>query len=271
MKQPKKPTRANKELMAKNNLVPDNWAVVSENKTELVVINKKSGKIRKLDKQEVQMKPILFNTEMVRAILEGRKTVTRRVVKTQHKNACGFYVTTRKSDGAFMGVYDYDENEKMFESSQTPPYWVNDVLYVRETWCDDRQFTHDDTAGIYFYKANEPDELDKILKVKWRPSIHMPREAARIFLRVKSVRVERLQDMTKEDMLKEGIIDHFKDCKATFSCDLCIDESNVEDEFFHLWNSTIKKDQLKTYGWYANPYVWVIEFERISKEEADNE
>lgn len=217
-------------------------------------------------------KPILFNTQMVRAILEGRKTVTRRVVKTQHKDACGFYVTTRKSDGAFMGVYDYDENEKMFESLQTPPYWVNDVLYVRETYmeagcklCE----VHECYGGVdcakYWYKADMAEsDLDEIKedKLKWRPSIHMPREAARIFLRVKSVRVERLQDITEEQVEAEGI-----------SVDLTVNDIEEKSfkkfvDFSELWNSTIKPDQLKTYGWESNPYVWVIEFETISKEDA---
>lgn len=78
--------------------------------------------------------PILFNTEMVRAILDGRKTVTRRCVKAQSKKACGFYVTFRKSDNAFMGVYDYDDNERQFDNPQTKQYQPGDILYVRETW-----------------------------------------------------------------------------------------------------------------------------------------
>ena len=81
-------------------------------------------------------KPILFNTEMVRAIMDGRKTVTRRCVKTKSKNACGFNVIFRKSDNAFMGVYDHDENEMEFDSPQTQPAYPGDILYVRETWSD---------------------------------------------------------------------------------------------------------------------------------------
>jgi len=209
------------------------------------------------------MKPILFNTEMIRAILEGRKTVTRRVVKFEkdkNPNWTGYI-----KDG--LTLY----NGKNEPCSLPTPYQVNDVLYVRETW-----HTYIKRVGegeqchlekFYGYKASVANSEDA--NEKWKPSIHMPKAAARIFLRVKSVKVERLQDMTKEDMLKEGIVDHCKDCKATFGCDLCINEGvTVEDEFWSLWTRTIKKDQLKTYGWYANPYVWVIEFERISKEEA---
>jgi hypothetical protein len=79
------------------------------------------------------IKPILFNTEMVRAILDGRKTCTRRVVKTRRKDACGFYVTKRL-DGSFAGIYEYDENESMFDNQLKPPYQPGDILYVRETW-----------------------------------------------------------------------------------------------------------------------------------------
>lgn len=218
------------------------------------------------------MKPILFNTEMVRAILEGRKTVTRRVVKIPSNIQLqdnGLY--TLHTEGT---CYENQDIEDLIVYYLKSPYELNDILYVRETWhkyikrvgkgeqCHLQEF--------YGYKASIANSEDA--NEKWRPSIHMPREAARIFLRVKSVRVERLQDMTKEDMLKEGIIDHCKDCKATFGCDLCINEGvTVEDEFWSLWTRTIKKDQLKTYGWYANPYVWVIEFEVISKEAAVQE
>lgn len=214
------------------------------------------------------IKPILFNTEMVRAILDGRKTVTRRCVKPKSKNACGFFVITRKSDGAFMGVYDYDENEMMFESPQTQPAYVGDILYVRETWCDDRQFTHDDTQGRYFYKASESDDFTS----KWHPSIHMPKEAARIWLKVKDVRVERIKDMTDKDALNEGAqgvkCDHAG--LGAYGCTDCMNTGWLEPpilEFMGIWDSTIKKSDIDCYGWDANPWVWVIEFERCEKPE----
>ena len=78
------------------------------------------------------IKPILFNTEMVRAILDGRKSCTRRLVKTRRKDACGFYVT-RKTDGTFAGIYEYDESEIMFDNPLEPLYQPGDILYVRET------------------------------------------------------------------------------------------------------------------------------------------
>ena len=197
-------------------------------------------------------KPILFNTEMVKAILEGQKTVTRRCVKAKSKNACGFFVTTRKSDGAFMGVYDYDENEMMYESPQTQPAYEGDIMYVRETWTKDNY--------RYMYRVNY-SEIEKFyrdgkeVQLKWKPSIHMPKEAARIFLKVTDVRVEQLQDMDKMDALKEGIDNR-----------LCINLSHALTKFKKLWNSTIKKSDIDLYGWDVNPWVWVIEFERIEVE-----
>ena len=217
------------------------------------------------------MKPILFNTEMVRAILEGRKTVTRRVVKFmqgKNPNWTGYI-----KDG--LTLYN-GTNEPC---NMPAPYKVNDILYVRETvWQKIGHYLDVDgeTKGSYYneflYVATdkEPETGWNYSWVK-RPSIHMPKEAARLFLRVTGVRVERLQDMTKEDMLKEGLVDECKNCKAPFGCDLCMYQDGVEDEFFHLWNNTIKKDQINTYGWYANPYVWVIEFERITPEQAEGE
>lgn len=215
------------------------------------------------------MKPILFNTEMVRAILEDRKTVTRRAVKPKSKNACGFKVVTRKSDGAFMGVYDYDENEQMFENSQTPPCAAGDILYVRETWgCYQKDWQD---AFYFMYRADYPEGATTYLHSdgvhicdlpKWKPSIHMPKEAARLFLRVKSVCLERLQDIDDKGAYMEGAGE--PNTIYQLGARVC--------EFVKIWNSTIKPSQFNTYGWDANPFVWVIEFERIpcsSIEEAE--
>ena len=96
--------------------------------------------------------PILFNGEMVRAILDGRKTCTRRVVKTKRKDACGFYVT-KNANGLFAGVYEYDEDERMLEYPLMPPYRPGDFLYVRETWTEE--------CGKYYYRADyDSDYLD---------------------------------------------------------------------------------------------------------------
>lgn len=203
------------------------------------------------------MKPILFNTEMVRAILEGRKTVTRRVVKPQHKNAVGFYVV-RNVSGEIVGLIDYDEDERQYEQYMKPPYRPGDILYVRETWSRDR-FGEHFLFRAFPGKGMEPEKQDKAmreLKLKWRPSIHMPKKAARIFLRVTGVRVERLKDMTAEDSLREGVKLHLAGIMAG--------EPTLKP-FADLWDSTIKYPYHHRYGWAANPWVWVIEFERCEK------
>ena len=198
------------------------------------------------------MKPILFNTEMVRAILEGRKTVTRRVVKAKSKYALGFKVY----NNIVFDVLDVDFNGDFTESkTQEPPYKVGDVLYVRETW--------NEVTNGYIYKAtNEPVMVNGYkISLRWRPSIHMPKAAARIFLRVTSVRVERLHDMTVEDCHKEGV--NIATSSITDGETLKRNHDFSLEKFETLWDSTIKHDQLKYYGWESNPYVWVIEFERV--------
>lgn len=214
-------------------------------------------------------KPILFNTEMVQAILKGRKTVTRRIVKPKSKNAAGFTITYDYNNN-FTDVYDHDGNERMFDNPQSR-YRVGDILYVKETWQISNplgDILNGEATAEYIYKAGYSKGKripisalqEKNLGV-WKPSIHMPKEAARIFLIVTNVRVEKLQDITDEEALREGIqkldsslygvnenTDITKQClypKAAFS---------------HLWDRTIKKDDLDSYSFKANPWVWVIEF-----------
>lgn len=198
------------------------------------------------------IKPILFNTEMVRAILDGRKTCTRRVVKTRRKDACGFYVT-RYSDGSFAGVYEYDEDERMFENSMKPPYQQGDLMYVRETWGEGY------TEGTYIYKADdklaELSMFEKTSRRLYHPSIHMPKEAARIWLRVTNVRVDRLQDITDNEAEAEGFTDY----------------TSTALGFAYTWDHTIKKSDFDRYGWAANPWVWVIQFERCEKPQEVND
>lgn len=207
------------------------------------------------------MKPILFNTEMVKALIEGRKTVTRRIIKPQpRENAEMRYVFAggRKSD---IGKW-HDWQQGVSDAPKwNPPYHADDILYVRETWTelfyvDPEGYTHFDQSMYYYAADGTPDitlvdgdgfELDD-QRIRWKPSIHMPKEVARIFLRVKRVSVERLKAISASDAMAEGFTDW--------------------NEFVALWNSTIKPAELDTYGWDANPWVWVIEFERISKEEA---
>ena len=214
------------------------------------------------------IKPILFNTEMVRAILDGRKTCTRRLVKTRRKDACGFYVTKRP-DGSFAGIYEYDEDERMFENQLIPPYKPGDVLYVRETFIQA-------AAHTFWYKADDNSWISEGLH--WKPSIHMPKEAARIWLKVTDVRVERLQDITEAQTEEEGFLftppclhrtgENYCDIDGPCGNKIKYCDMSAGELFGKvLWNSTIKKSDLDRYGWDANPYVWVIEFELCEKPE----
>lgn len=215
------------------------------------------------------IKPILFNTEMVRALLDGRKTCTRRVVKTRRKDACGFYVTKRP-DGSFTGVYEYDEDGRMFENQLIPPYKPGDILYVRETWdyLEGWKIGDSGIAGQYFYRA-DGDHRPVSWRGPWQSSVHMSREAARIWLLVTDVRVERLQDITDEQAKREGI--QYDECPTGFTWKQETDMHNCYTTpigaMQALWNSTIKESDLDRYGWEANPWVWVIEFERCAKPE----
>lgn len=190
----------------------------------------------------MSIKPILFNTEMVRAILDGRKTVTRRLVKflsRKNPNWTGYV-----KDGLML--YN-GRNEPCIKKA---PYHPGDILYVRESYSE--------LSFGYVYKA-DGENIDHLGNViKWHPSIHMPKEAARIWLKVTDVRVERLQDMWASDVSKEGLL---------FNKPTTVDEMLLA--FAKLWNSTIKKSDIDSYGWNANPWVWVIEFERCEKPEGE--
>lgn len=195
------------------------------------------------------MKPILFNTEMVRAILDGRKTVTRRVVMPKH---------LRVLDSHYHKEHPEVPDKTLLEKLCLPPYQPGDILWVRETW-------NGDWCDHYIYKADggSAKAAGYAAEPKWRPSIYMPCEAARLFLRVTGVRVERLKDIDGHGILKEGI-DNGKSNPA-----MGTRWENMQSmAFAELWNSTLKPADLPLYGWAANPWVWVIEFERISKDEA---
>lgn len=249
------------------------------------------------------MKPILFNTQMVQAIVEGRKTVTRRCVKPRF-------------EGRYYPIWDYPERlifEKPTDpydwwqiwidhkgspyTCTKPPYFVGDILYVRETWRCWRAHRYEATAdieykaggdGIRLYFSNgstdnaNRDDYDTFIKKYWRggdvwkPSIHMPKEAARIFLRVTNVSVARLQDITENDAYREGVM---KAHDPTFNTDYwyykegqnysngkCWAENARQCFLWGIWNGTLKKPkEYERYNQNRNPWVWVIEFERTEK------
>ncbi len=195
------------------------------------------------------MKPILFNTEMVRAIIDGRKTEARRLVKPQD---------LRVLDSPYHRKHPEVSDKVLLERLCEPPYLPGDILYVRETWAAWSKTWG--TLPEIHYKA----DAEILSGVKWRPSIHMPYEAARLFLRVKSVKVERLQDIDEDGAKAEG--SNWRNGKNV-GWEEKMQRTAVE-RFAEIWDSAIKKSDLPIYGWDADPWVWVTEFERISREEA---
>lgn len=218
-------------------------------------------------------KPILFNTEMVKAILEGRKTVTRRVVKHKYSNTdlvvftnkYGTRLIERQNDAHDPVEIIGEDGIKRTRHSLVacmeckPAYKVGDLLYVRETWtrfdcsccegdyCGECFNAPDDQEGCYLYHASHEINGDS----RWRPSVHMPKEAARIFLRVTGVRAERLQEITEEQALQEGAQAYGQNnCSGT----------SARIAFAEIWDGTVKQTE---YEWRANPWVLVYEFGRV--------
>lgn len=196
--------------------------------------------------------PILFNTDMVQAILDWRKKATRRVCKDGDDYSVpdmSFYDADKRTY-AVHSFGDKEHKDKLSLVERTCPICPGDILYVRET-----SFKY---AGEYIYRASaaQPDLFNGM----WRPSIHMPKEAARIWLKVTDVRVERLQDMKLSDFLDEGVVireESFNDPENAYQ--------QARSAFRDIWNPTIKKSEQGIYGWDANPWVWVREFERCEK------
>ncbi len=251
--------------------------------------------------------PILFNGEMVRAILDGRKTQTRRLVPGEiHINSTHTSFHWHKPRGGYMERHSNAGSDLVFRNilGDHCPYGVpGDLLWVRETWrinsvgyyCRTHKANHNiniefaalpgDARGDDINICGDEDMLivahkyyDKHTDNRASPSIHMPKWACRLWLKVKAVRVERVQEISQEDALAEGVsldehdITCMGDC-ANRHCDfigdktLCdiyhTDKDCPETEAFGmLWDSINAK---RGYSWEVNPWVWVIEFERIDK------
>ena len=209
------------------------------------------------------MKPILFNTAMVRAILDGEKTCTRRILKLPkhiEKQRNGLYILCAEgstySDKEFKDVIDYIN----------PPYKVGDILYIRETWAN--TWTPDGDVGFVYKADGEPKNFPYWGNAKrgkhevWMPSIHMPKEAARVFLKVISVRAERLKDITDEGCYQEGIsgTSFYDEAEHIQIAGIGLNDSLERTAFSLLWNSTVREEK---YSWEGNPWVWIIGFKRI--------
>lgn len=227
----------------------------------------------------MRIRPILFNGDMVRAILDGRKTCTRRAVKLQwHATLASMHIHNEFLYDSKSNVVYCARCGEPLSLARKQPYLPGDILYVRETWTEE--------CGKYYYRSDyDSDYLDPCetlsggypascrnypgcygctatsTRIHWHSSIHMPKEAARIWLRVTDVRVERLQDITAEQVVKEGTTGLTMDLIQS-SDEL---KRHYDIPFAVLWDSTIKKADRNLYGWAANPWVWVIEFERCEK------
>jgi hypothetical protein len=231
-------------------------------------------------------KPILFNTEMVRAILAGRKTQTRRLIRPQPEGQLSYiWGGSHPGKWTYMSrsearAWDVDESVIHEEEGKfwTPPCNADDLLYVRETWnygyvdtdwkegcppeawfneldLDEKfmPFLHEISRFWYLADDDEP-----LYDLKWKPSIHMPKAAARIWLKVKRVRVERVKDITEEDAVAEG-------CQAQGIFE------TARDYFAALWNTTqgVAGKRVPE-NWASNPWVWVIDFERVEGKHNDD-
>lgn len=238
---------------------------------------------RRMGGRRMAYKPMLFNTEMVKAILDGRKTQTRRIAFTNRE--LREFRTEEYPDGWWLNGRVFSTFDKILSYPQRPKcrFEPGDILWVRETWVFDSG-DDDYGTGCFMYKADMPihidakdtahgDDVDITAEdYKWRPSIHMPKEAARIFLRVNDVRIERLKDITVEDCMWEGL----RKCDWNFcpekvfkhtECEKCTALQAYKKRFAELWNSTLKGVDWTKYDWDANPWVWVIEFERCERPE----
>ena len=209
----------------------------------------------------MKVRPILFNGEMVRALLDGRKTQTRRVVKNQPPGHFHYHGVSGADAEAYFSDRTEEENQAALAGKHTwrrCPYGVpGDRLWVRETWGVHHIHNHispqnlPDMAADYFgisYRAT--DDGVSTWVSRWRPSIHMPRWASRITLEVTDVRVERVQAIVLDEIMAEGI--PRQDGRTS--------ECTHRLRFQRLWDSINAK---RGYSWASNPWVWVVEFKVI--------
>ncbi len=230
------------------------------------------------------MKPIIFNTEMVRAILDGKKNQTRRVIKLRDGSLPQDDEMSMDENGKVITVMDFSKDFPQWRERKCPYGGPGDKLWVRETfwhygaweqYIDDKgkkrkRFIHFSNEDIYlqYYQENphKPQvQFDLTGRADWhkRPSIYLPKKYSRITLEVKDVRVERVQDIADEDAMKEGVYEWYKATQYdpnSFSYWSPINGSGAKQKFSELWDSINLK---RGYGWDTNPWVWVVEFEKI--------
>lgn len=202
----------------------------------------------------------------------GLKTNTRRLIKPRYRDdECGFQIITNAHTGEFVRVEKIsDQGSGIFpdgsERYVNPPYRPGDILYVRETWRVLEAGNPPSHCTIE-YKAGGTKTFNEIIALltasgKWKPSIHMPKKAARLFLRVTNVRAERLQDITIEDILREGVTPRAlkaHGCECVWAFEGCRNEPCANRDayerlthaipFSELWDSTLRPEEKETCSW----------------------
>lgn len=205
-------------------------------------------------KTTVKERPIPFNSEMVNAILSGQKTQTRRAVRFTNYHPS---VLEKQPDQWQVIGFDVYDGKGIIDGTLRPVYGkVGDILWVRETWCGVKQLGGRWVREKFHYKADEPE-----LSGLWKPSIHMPREACRLRLEITDIRVERLQDISDNDAIAEGI----KIDQTVYPNRLFNYHKNAWQTggfpavaFYQLWKMIYGEESFK-----SNPWVWVVEFKRL--------
>lgn len=197
---------------------------------------------------------MIFNAEMVRAILDGRKTQTRRVMKDQPVLNGNFYEVFGAAWSKGMTSIPAVPGHSL--STRCPYGVVGDRIWVRETWA---RYNIDQDSHDMAYRATTPKDWPK--EGCWRPSIHMPRWASRILLEITNIGVQRLNSISQADAAREGLI------RLPATGRYCLNQGDqyfggashdAREVFSWLWESIYGED-----SWQANPWVWVIEFKRI--------
>lgn len=217
-------------------------------------------------------RPVIFNGVMVRAILDGRKTQTRRAISDRHLHLIEVASQVGECYPLESGI-DH-ANSQSYYREHCPFGQVGDRLWVRETFMDLTGTGIEATTGKFegfAYRADTPagsygDEVRKEYGLKWTPSLHMPRKACRILLKITAVRVERLNDISEEDAKAEGVKpagDMLPDYPDTFLTPKG-DFATAKVAFQRLWQSIYGEE-----SWAANPWVWVIEFKQVSAREVE--
>ena len=216
---------------------------------------------------------MIFNAEMVRAILDGRKTQTRRIMKVQPEPSKSrpkdFWFSSKKLE-SMVHVSDLVPGNSpiadchlFFQEHCCPFGTVGDRIWVRETWAE----AGAGAPELKLYRANYPahvpphyENVPPAEEIRWTPSIHMPRWASRILLEITDVRVERLNSMSEDDARAEGC------CGGHDSIPGYMYSATPHEHFHHIWTSIYGDD-----SWQANPWVWVIEFKRIEGDDHETD